>query len=164
MQASTSPPCPIGRAAELLGDRWTLLIVRNATVGMSRFDEFKADLGIADNILSSRLKRLVEAGILTKRPYRDGGRARYEYRLTDAGAELLPILHALAAWGQRHTDPTTPADPMHIVHLTCGHQTADDRICDHCGQPLQRDQIGWVRPWRSDTPYPLAPAVPARPE
>src|ERR1700753_737155 len=103
-----APPCPIGRAADLLGDRWTLLILRNATVGMSRFDEFKADLGIADNILSTRLSRLVDAGILAKVPYNGGGRTRSEYRLTEAGAEILPVLHALAAWGERFTEPAEP--------------------------------------------------------
>jgi DNA-binding HxlR family transcriptional regulator len=165
MQASSSaepkaaPPCPIGRSADLLGDRWTLLIMRNATVGMARFDDFKADLGIADNILSARLGRLVDAGVLAKVPYRAGGRMRREYRLTEAGAELLPVLHALAVWGQRHTEPAVPAEPMRIVHLACGHDTADDRICDHCGKPIHRDQEAWVRPWRSDTPLPLAAPV-----
>src|SRR6185437_6288682 len=87
-----APPCPIGRAADVLGDRWTLLILRNATVGMTRFDEFKSDLGIADNVLSTRLGRLVDAGLLTKAPYRHEGRTRYEYRLTEAGADVLPLL------------------------------------------------------------------------
>ena len=168
-----APPCPIGRAADVLGDRWTLLILRNATVGMTRFDEFKADLGIADNILSARLGRLVDAGLLIKVPYRDNGRTRHEYQLTEAGADLLPVLHALAAWGQRHTGPGKsapgesapgqPADPMRIIHLACGHPTDDDRICDHCGRPLERDQEAWLRPWRSATPFPLAQPVATQP-
>jgi DNA-binding HxlR family transcriptional regulator len=154
-----APPCPIGRAAEVLGDRWTLLILRNATMGMARFDEFRSDLGIADNILSARLGRLVDAGLLTKVPYRDNGRTRHEYRLTEAGADVLPLLHALCAWGQRHTEPGEPAGPMQIIHVACGHSTADDRFCDHCGQPLERDQEAWLRPWRSPTPFPLAGPV-----
>jgi DNA-binding HxlR family transcriptional regulator len=162
-----APPCPIGRAADVLGDRWTLLILRNATVGMTRFDEFKSDLGIADNILSARLGRLVDAGLLTKTPYRDDGRTRHEYRLTEAGADVLPLLHALSAWGQRHTEPAEPAEPMQIIHVACGHPTTDDRVCDHCGQPLERDQEAWLRPWRSSTPFPLArpvaPGVPTQP-
>ena len=154
-----APPCPIGRAADLLGDRWTLLILRNATIGMRRFDDFKSDLGIADNILSARLNRLVEAGVLIKVPYRDGGRTRHEYRLTESGADVLPLLHALSRWGQRYTEPAQPADPMRIVHLARGHPTDDDRVCGHCGQPLERDDEGWLRPWRASTPLPLVPAV-----
>jgi DNA-binding HxlR family transcriptional regulator len=156
-----APPCPIGRAADLLGDRWTLLILRNATIGMRRFDDFRSDLGIADNILSARLGRLVDAGVLTRVPYRDGGRTRQEYRLTESGADVLPLLHTLSRWGQRYTEPAQPADPMRIVHLACGHPTDDDRVCDHCGQPLARDEEAWLRPWRSSTPLPLAPPVAA---
>jgi DNA-binding HxlR family transcriptional regulator len=154
-----APPCPIGRAVDLLGDRWTLLILRNATVGMTRFDQFKAELGIADNILSTRLGRLVDAGVLTKVPYRDNGRVRHEYRLTGSGADVLPVLHALAHWGQRHTEPGAPACPMQIIHLACGHPTTDERTCDHCGHPVVREEEGWLRPWRSATPFPLAQPV-----
>jgi len=126
---------------------------------MTRFDEFKSDLGIADNVLSTRLGRLVDAGLLTKAPYRHEGRTRYEYRLTEAGADVLPLLHALSAWGQRHTEPSEPTEPMQIIHVACGHPTTDDRVCDHCGQPLERDQEAWLRPWRSATPFPLARPV-----
>ncbi|MGH3252483.1 MAG: winged helix-turn-helix transcriptional regulator [Trebonia sp.] len=158
-QPRLAPPCPIGRAADVLGDRWTLLILRNATVGATRFEEFKSDLGIADNILSTRLSRLVDAGLMTKVPYRDNGRSRHEYRLTSSGADVLPLLHALGAWGQRHTEPGQPSDPMQIIHLACGHTTTDERTCDHCGQPIERDQEAWLRPWRSATPFPLARPV-----
>ena len=157
-QPRPAPPCPIGRAAEVLGDRWTLLILRNATVGTTRFDDFKSDLGIADNILSNRLGRLVDAGLMTKVPYRDNGRSRNEYRLTSAGADVLPLLHALAAWGQQHTEPGQPAEPMQVIHLACGYPTADERACDHCGQPVERDQEAWLRPGgrpsRSRSPSP----------
>jgi DNA-binding HxlR family transcriptional regulator len=160
-----APPCPIARAADLLGDRWTLLILRNATIGTTRFDQFKADLGIADNILSARLARLVAAGVLAKVPYRDNGRVRHEYRLTGSGADVLPLLHAMARWGQEHTEPGELADPMRIVHLACGQPTADERVCDHCGQPVVREEEAWVRPWRSDDLLPLAaPVTPDPPE
>ena len=159
MEPRLAPPCPIARAADLLGDRWTLLILRNATVGMTRFEAFKSDLGIADNILSARLGRLVDAGVLAKVPYRDNGRTRHEYRLTESGADVLPLLHALLRWGQRYTESTEPADPMKIVHLACGHPAGDDGVCEHCGQPLVRDEEAWLRPWRSATPFPLARPV-----
>ena len=84
-------------AMSRVGDRWTLLILRNANLGTTRFDDFRSELGIADNILSARLARLVQAGLLTRLPYRGTGRTRHEYRLTTAGADMLPVLHALAA-------------------------------------------------------------------
>jgi DNA-binding HxlR family transcriptional regulator len=74
-------------------------------MGVTRFDDFRAELGIADNILSSRLTRLVDAGLLVRVTYRDQGRTRHEYRLTTAGADVLGVLHALAGWGQEHTEP-----------------------------------------------------------
>jgi DNA-binding HxlR family transcriptional regulator len=154
-------PCPIGRAIDVLGDRWTLLVLRNATVGMSRFDEFKADLGIADNILSDRLRQLVEHGLLAKRPYRagGGGRTRSEYRLTEAGAAILPVLHALQDWGSTHTGPAEPTAPMQVVHRACGEPFEPGRDCPRCGVPVPREQEAWLRPWRSPEPSPLAPAV-----
>jgi DNA-binding HxlR family transcriptional regulator len=152
----TSRFCPIGRAGDLLGDRWTLLILRDATTGITRFDAFKEDLGIADNILSGRLARLVEAGVLAKVPYRDGNRTREEYRLTQAGADLLPLLRALADWGTRHTSPATEAAPMQMLHVSCGGQVSIDGVCSTCGQAVPREDEAWLRPWRSAEPTPLA--------
>ena len=152
-------PCPIARAVDVLGEPWTLLILRNATTGTTRFDAFRADLGIADNVLAARLTRLVEAGLLVRRPYRDGGRTREEYRLTQAGADALPVLEALGAWGTRHTTPAEPAEPMQVVHLACGEPTAPGATCDACGALLRRAELGWRRPWRSPDPVPLAEPV-----
>src|ERR1700729_2575783 len=124
-----SRSCPIGRAGDLLGDRWTLLILRDATAGITRFDAFRENLGIADNILSGRLARLGEAGVLVKVPYRDGNRTRQEYRLTQAGADFIPVLRALAEWGTRHTEPTTPAEPMRMLHAGCGGKVNVAGVC-----------------------------------
>jgi DNA-binding HxlR family transcriptional regulator len=148
--------CPIGRAGDLLGDRWTLLILRDATAGITRFDAFRENLGIADNILSARLARLVEAGVLVKAPYRDGNRTRHEYRLTQAGADLLPMLRALADWGTRHTSPATEAAPMQILHVGCGGQVSVGGVCGTCRQAVPRESEAWLRPWRSAEPIPLA--------
>jgi DNA-binding HxlR family transcriptional regulator len=152
-------PCPVARAAGVLGDRWTLLILRNANLGTTRFDDFRSELGIADNILSTRLARLVEAGLLTRLPYRTVGRTRHEYRLTTAGADMLPVLHALAGWGQQHTHPGEPAEPMRIIHQTCGRSLAPGGYCPHCGRLAARSEIAWVRPWRGPEPSPLAQPV-----
>ncbi|HYZ54993.1 MAG TPA: helix-turn-helix domain-containing protein [Streptosporangiaceae bacterium] len=154
-----SPPCPIARAADIVGDRWTLLILRNANLGTTRFDDFRAELGIADNILSSRLARLVDAGLLTRHPYRETGRTRHEYRLTTAGADLLPVLHALADWGLRYTRPAEPADPMRVIHQACGEALAPGGTCPRCGRTPSRDEIAWLRPWRSPHPVTLASAI-----
>lgn len=149
-------PCPIGRASSLLGDRWILLILREATLGVTRFDVFRKNLGIADNILSSRLRRLVENGILVKVPYRDGRRQRHEYRLTEAGADLWLVLRALGDWGQRHTGPAEPAGPMRAVHAGCGGEVGAGQTCAVCGASVRRDEEAWIRPWRSAQPVPLA--------
>lgn len=149
-------PCPIGRAGTLLGDRWILLIVRDATLGIRRFDEFREHLGIADNILSGRLRRLVDNQVLVKVPYHDGRRQRYEYRLTQAGADLAPTLRALADWGHQYTYGATPNAPVGSVHAGCGGEIRPDRSCAGCGTNVTRDEEAWVRTWRSDKPIPLA--------
>jgi DNA-binding HxlR family transcriptional regulator len=152
--------CPIGRAGFLLGDRWVLLILRNATLGTTRFNDFRDDLGIADNILLDRLRRLVDAGVLVKVPYHDGRRTRQEYRLTQAGADLSPILRALGEWGAEHTSSASPSQPMRVVHAECGGELSADRVCAACGAHVDRDHEAWIRPWRSPTPQPLAAPVP----
>ena len=99
---SPVPPehCNLARAVELIGDRWTLLILRSAMYGVRRFDDFQTELGTPRTILSGRLKALVEAGLLDKRIYKvEGRRARPEYVLTDQGEALRPVLIALTQWG-----------------------------------------------------------------
>jgi DNA-binding HxlR family transcriptional regulator len=149
-------PCPIGRAVEILGDRWTLLLLRNATLGVTRFEDFRAELGIADNILSNRLSRLVDSGVLVRMPYRDPRRTRHEYRLTTAGADVLGVLHALAGWGQDHTETSRRAEPMRIIHHACGSDLAAGERCAACERAVGRDEVAWVRPWLSPDPLPLA--------
>ena len=153
-------PCPIGRAVDVVGDRWTLLILRHATLGVTRFDEFRDRLGISDNILATRLARLVDTGLLSKVPYRDERRTRHEYRLTERGAELLPVLHALAQWGQEHTRSGRRGPAlMKVVHTTCGEQIPFGEYCPHCGREARRGELSWLRPWSSRTPLPLAEPV-----
>lgn len=95
--------CGMALATELLGDRWTMLILREAFYGVARFDDLRADLGAPRGILSARLRTLVEAGVLQRHPYREGrARVRNEYRLSAAGLELAPVLIALMDWGDRH--------------------------------------------------------------
>ncbi|MFE0633339.1 winged helix-turn-helix transcriptional regulator [Streptomyces sp. NPDC058864] len=154
-------PCPIGRAADVLGDRWTLLIMRNATGGTARFDEFKAELDIADNVLADRLRQLVGAGLLARIPYRPegGGRTRDEYRLTPAGEDLLPVLHALMVWGNTHSESASPTRPMRLVHSACGQSIEPGRRCPHCRRPVPRTETAWIRPWQGDAAQTLGAAA-----
>jgi len=93
-------PCPVARATSLIGDRWSLLIVRDAFDGIRRFSDFQRNLGVARNILSDRLRRLVDAGILVPRAAAEGS-AYQEYVLTDVGEDLFPVVLALRQWGER---------------------------------------------------------------
>lgn len=96
-------PCSIARTLEVLGERWTFLVVREALAGTTRFADFRATLGVAPDILTNRLNTLVEAGVLERRPYQEEGkRARQDYHVTTAGRELLVILGALQQWGDQH--------------------------------------------------------------
>lgn len=97
----SSGTCPISRALALVGDAWSALILRDASRGMTQFDQFRTSLGIAPNILSRRLKALTEAGVLEKRRYSERP-PRDEYILTPAGIDFLPILAAMGEWGRRH--------------------------------------------------------------
>jgi DNA-binding HxlR family transcriptional regulator len=152
--------CPITRAVDLLADKWTLLILKNATVGMTRFDEFSADLGIADNILSARLSRLVEAGLMTRVPYRGVGRTRHEYKLTEAGADVLPLLRRLADWGHKHTTVNgATGEPIRFVHTVCGNPMEQGEYCPACDITVPREQEAWVRPWRDPVLASLAEPV-----
>jgi DNA-binding HxlR family transcriptional regulator len=99
-RAWTDPNCPVGRAADLVGDRWSLLVVRDALGGARSFTDFQRSLGVAKNILSDRLRRLVDDGILTRQPASSG--RRQEYVLTDAGEELFTLIVALRQWGESH--------------------------------------------------------------
>src|SRR5215218_9699954 len=93
--------CSIARALEVIGERWTILILRDAFLGIRRFDDFQRSLGIARNVLNARLQRLIDAGVLERRLYQERP-LRYEYRLTQRGRDLWPALVSLMQWGDRH--------------------------------------------------------------
>lgn len=115
----SSENCSVARALEVLGERWTLLVLREAFYGVRRFETFHENLGIARNLLVARLRTLVEHEILERRPYQEpGSRERSEYRLTDKGKELFPALIALMQWGDRYlADPSGP--PVAVLHNEC---------------------------------------------
>jgi len=137
--------CPIARSLDAFGDPWCLLLLREVFAGNRRYDGLKSRLGIADNILADRLKRLVEAGVLVRQPYGAGARPRAEYRLTAAGADALPVLHALAAWGDKHTASPTGLS-MDVFCRACGQLAGSADLCAHCRRPLTPENVAWVRP------------------
>jgi DNA-binding HxlR family transcriptional regulator len=152
--------CPIARSLDIVGDPWILLILRDALLGSRRYDQFRRSLGIADNVLTKRLGAMVEAGLLRKSPYRDEhGRERQEYLLTKAGEDLMPVLHALVLWGEKHA-PSGDRSELGIVHTTCGARTASADHCDSCGERLTPGAVPWARSWRPQLmPLTAAPAV-----
>src|SRR5436305_452874 len=102
--AGSTYNCSIAKTLDVVGERWSFLILREAFLGVRRFDQMQADLGIARNILSDRLGKLVEGGILERRKYQDRP-ARFEYRLTEKGIDLYPIVVTIMTWGDKHLAP-----------------------------------------------------------
>jgi DNA-binding HxlR family transcriptional regulator len=134
-----SQVCTIAGALEVVGERWSLLILRNVFLGLRRFDEIQQNLGVARNVLHTRLTRLVEHGVLEKRLYRERPQ-RYEYRLTDKGLDLWPTIVALMQWGDRYAVPAA-GPPVLLEHRDCGGAVDDHRICDSCGARLAASDV-----------------------
>ena len=128
----------MARALEVVGERWTLLIVRDVYLGIRRFDELHRSLGIARNILQTRLELLVEEGVVEKRPYQEG---RFEYWLTPKGEGLWPALIALLRWGDAHYAPQGP--PRLIRHRECGGEVTAHLTCERCQRELGPRDVYW---------------------
>jgi len=140
--------CSIARSLEVIGERWTLLILRDAVLGIERFEDFQDKLGIASNVLTNRLKLLCDEGVLDRLPDpKRPGRPRYA--LTDKGRELAPALIVLMKWGDRHY-PTPGGPPRLTLHIGCGGNVGADFRCERCGRHLGRDEIE----------FPLGPGAP----
>ncbi|WP_327145601.1 winged helix-turn-helix transcriptional regulator [Nocardia sp. NBC_01327] len=131
--------CSIARSAAIVGDGWALLVVRDITLGLHRFDEIQRDLGVATNVLSDRLQRLTEFGVLEKRRYEQHP-DRHEYLLTDKGRDLVPALLALMAWGDRW-ESGQHGPPLVLHHNECHHTTDATVTCRRCGQDLTADSV-----------------------
>jgi DNA-binding HxlR family transcriptional regulator len=136
--------CSIAKSLELIGERWTMLIVREVFLGNRRFDELASRLSIARNVLTARLTRLVEEGVLEKVRYQERPE-RFEYRLTEKGIDLWPVVVSLLQFGDRYYAPDGP--PVVLLHKGCGGHVDEHRICDTCGQRLTaRDATGQPGP------------------
>ena len=131
--------CSIARSLEIIGEWWTLLILRDAFLGVTRFEVFQERLGIARNILAKRLDTLVDAGILERRPY-EAARGRYDYRLTEKGRALWPVLVTIRQWGDEWI-LGEGHEPVQLVHTACGARTTAELVCDHCGEALHAQSV-----------------------
>ena len=131
--------CSIARSLEIVGERWTLLILRDAVLGLSRFEEFQESLGIASNVLTNRLKMLCDEGVLKRVPDEERP-GRPKYVLTDKGRELGPALIVLMKWGDRHY-PAPNGPPRLALHTGCGGSFGPDLECDRCGRQARPGEI-----------------------
>ncbi len=133
--------CSVVRSLDLLGDRWTLLLIREVVFGTRRFDDFAAHLGIARNVLSTRLAKLVEAGILMQEPLQAEGR-RQGYHLTEMGEDLLPVLMALMQWGDRWLQ-TPDTVPVRVVERATGKALPPVSVRNAAGKLLALADLDW---------------------
>lgn len=139
-------PCSVARTLSVIGDRWTLLVLRDAFLRTRRFEDFQRSLRITRHLLAGRLRKLVEAGILERVRYQDKP-ARYEYKLTEKGRDLYPVIVSLLRWGDRWmADESGP--PLTLKHKACGHTMHPTLVCPDCGEPVG--------------PHDVAPAFAAR--
>lgn len=143
--------CSIARSLELIGERWTLLIVRDIFRGLRRFDDIQKDLGIARNVLANRLDRLVDEDILVKRRYQERP-PRFEYLLTEKGIDLWPVLVSLVKWGDKH-EPGADGPPIVVRHKVCEGEIDDHFTCERCGERV------WARQAYVERRIPLESAA-----
>lgn len=136
--------CSVANTVEAVNDSWTVLILRDAFLGIRRFDQFVASLDIARNTLTSRLEQLIDDGMLETTEYQDNP-VRYEYRLTEKGRDLFDVLMTLWAYGERWNPPEDP-DHQRVFHIDCGHEAIAVTHCGHCGGRLSRGNVRIAAP------------------
>ncbi|MEP6659793.1 MAG: helix-turn-helix domain-containing protein [Acidimicrobiales bacterium] len=132
-------PCSIARTVDIVGDWWTPLVLREAFYGVRRFDDFQSALSIGRNVLSQRLVRLVDEGLLERVQYSEHP-PRFEYLLTEKGRAFWPVLAAMVTWGDRWLDGGKGA-PLVLHHVACDHDTTATVVCSHCGEPLEVHEV-----------------------
>ena len=126
--------CSVAATLEVVGDPWTLLILRDAFAGVRRFEQWQENLGVARNVLAARLKTLVSHGVLERRPYSERP-PRFEYVLTAKGRDLSDVLLTMAAWGDRHVYGA-PGGPVCYTHRACGQPFTAKLVCEACAEPV----------------------------
>jgi|SRR5277367_2345155 len=131
-------PCSVAQCLEVVGEWWSMLVIRDAFHGVRRFDDFQSRLGIARNVLAQRLTKLVDAGVLAKQPYQDNP-PRYDYVLTEKGRDLWPVLTTMRQWGDRYAAPHGP--PVRVKHRACGKVSDFELRCACCGEPVTSEDV-----------------------
>ncbi|MCU1533036.1 MAG: transcriptional regulator [Arthrobacter sp.] len=148
----------MARGLDILGDPWSLLVLREVFFGNGRFEAMKNRLSVADSVLTRRLAALVASGLLTRQPYEDGGRTRQEYVLTPKGEDALPVLNAVVLWSEKHLPAPSGQAHMFVLHSGCGARTASADNCTACGERLTAQNTSWHSLARTADPVPLATA------
>ncbi|HEV3123287.1 MAG TPA: helix-turn-helix domain-containing protein [Candidatus Dormibacteraeota bacterium] len=134
--------CSVARTLEIVGEWWTILILRDAFCGVRRFDDFQRRSGIARNILTDRLQTLVDSGILERRRYQERPE-RFEYRLTEKGKDLYPVVIGLLRWGDRWATEGEPGPPVVLTHIPCEHDVTPELACSACHEPVTANSMRW---------------------
>lgn len=130
--------CSVAQSLEVIGEWWSMLIVRDAFLGVTRFDDFHRRLGISRNILRDRLNALVAHGVFDRVAYSERP-PRFDYRLSEKGRDLWPVLTAMRQWGDRWAAPT--GAPIAMIHRTCDHVSRAVMVCEHCGEALSARDV-----------------------
>jgi DNA-binding HxlR family transcriptional regulator len=156
MEADPAPvdTCPISRALAVVGNRSTVLILREAYYGTTRFDDFATRVGISESMAAARLRDLVDEGLLERRPYQEPGqRTRYEYVLSEAGADLLPVVLGLGRWGEKHRPLDRPVS-WKFTHAGCGERVSTETRCA-AGHHVPLDELAIDVPSRRASSLPV---------
>src|SRR5471032_2821973 len=132
--------CPVARAEEVLGGRWTLLVLRELFMGNHRFDDIQIQTGGTPQMITGRLKSLEAEGLISREPYSQRP-LRYEYRLTPKGDAFYPVILALREWGETWCKSEDEDVAVRYTHLTCGHDAGIGTVCEACGEPLRREDL-----------------------
>jgi DNA-binding HxlR family transcriptional regulator len=134
--------CSVAQCLEVVGEWWSMLLVRDAFLGIRRFDQFQERTGISRNILNQRLNHLVDSGVLEKVLYHEHP-PRYEYRLTSKGRDLWPVVNAMRQWGDKYSAPDGP--PLRIMHKSCGKVADAVTVCSRCGERITAADVRAVK-------------------
>jgi DNA-binding HxlR family transcriptional regulator len=132
--------CPVARSQDIVGDRWSVLLMRELFMGNARFDDLQTQTEATPQMLTSRLKKLEAAGLIERRPYSIRP-PRHEYVLTDKGGEFYPVILALRAWGEKWCKSPEEGIAVNYTHLPCGKDPGLGMICQHCGKELKRGEL-----------------------
>ncbi|MBC3205764.1 helix-turn-helix transcriptional regulator [Pseudomonas sp. SWRI111] len=138
--SSAKTLCPISRAEEVVGDRWTVLVLRELFMGSHRYDEIQAQTGGTPQMIATRLKTLEADGLVERRLYNERPK-RYEYHLTAKGQAFYPVIMALRAWGETWCKAPEEGLAVVLTHKRCNHAAGLGPLCEHCGEPLRREDL-----------------------